>query len=60
MTPNNYNYKEVDKVDKVDNFIMKFLQNNNNFPTLSQQQPNTTTPEDERGEDSGNEIPDLH
>ena len=40
MTSNNYNYK---KVDKVDNFIMSFLQNNNNLPTFHQQQSNTTT-----------------
>ena len=39
---------------------MKFLQNNNNLPTLSQQQLNTTTTEVERGEDPGNDIPNLH
>ena len=57
ITSNNYNYK---KADKVDNFIMKFLQNNNNLPTLLQQKSNTTTAENERGEDPVTDIPDLH
>ena len=39
---------------------MKFLQNNNNLPTFSQQKLNTTTKENESGEDPGNDIPDLH
>ena len=34
MTSNNYNYK---KIDKVDNFIIKFLQNNNNLPSACAQ-----------------------
>ena len=44
MTPNNYTY--ILKSDKVDDFIMSFLQNNNNLPTFSQQELNTTTNED--------------
>ena len=48
MTSNNYNYKK--KVDKVDNFIMTFLQNNNNLPTFHQHQSNTTTTEKKRGQ----------
>ena len=43
MTSNNYDYKKADKVDK---FIMKFLQNNNNLPTFSQQKFSTTKKED--------------
>ena len=39
---------------------MKFLQNNNNLPTLSQQQSHTTTTENKRGEDPVTDIPDLH
>ena len=58
MTSNNYNY--IKNTDKVDHFIMKFLQNNNNLPTFSQQKFNTTTKGYESGEDLGNDIPDLH
>ena len=32
MTSNNYDYK---KANKVDNFLIKFLHNHNNLPTLS-------------------------
>ena len=57
MTSNNYDYKKADKVDK---FIMKFLQNNNNLPTFSQQKFSTTKKEDQSREDPINNIPYLH
>ena len=48
------------KVDKVDNVIITFLQNNKKLPTFSQQQYNTTTTENNRGQNPVNDIPDLH
>ena len=39
---------------------MKFLKNNNNLPTFSQQQSNTTTTENKPGQNPVIDIPDLH
>ena len=58
QTSNNYNYKK--RVVKVDNIIMKFLQNNKKLPTFSQQQSNITTTENKRGQNPAIDIPDLH
>ena len=48
------------KIDRVDDFIKRFLTNNKLLTKKSQLKSNTKTGEDESEEDPGNEIPDLH
>ena len=58
MTPNNYNYKK--KVDKVDDFITSFLQNNIRLPKSSQQKLMPNNNKNINEEDTEQDIPELH